>query len=86
MMVTKILITLLILAFIIIVIIAYACVSLSSRLNRVEEKPRGSDVALKNEFFCLAMNRPIKYLDYKDMPGCTPGKCQTCRLAVFRDL
>lgn len=39
-----------------------------------------------SEYFCLALNRPVKYLDFQDMPGCEPGKCKTCALAVFRDI
>ena len=59
---------------------------IKDRIIRSKEKKYFNESSFSNEFFCLAINRPIKYLDYKDMPGCSPGKCQTCRLAVFRDL
>ena len=59
---------------------------IKDRITRSKEKKHFNKSSFSNEFFCLAINRPIKYLDYKDMPGCSPGKCQTCRLAVFRDL
>lgn len=66
--------------------LAFLIAFIKVHITRSKEKKHFNKASFSNEFFCLAMNRPIKYLDYKDMPGCSPGKCQTCRLAVFRDL
>ena len=45
-----------------------------------------STTTFANELFCLAMNKPVKYITYDDMPDCFPDKCATCPLAVYRDL
>lgn len=74
--------------------IIVACVINAGRISREEEKQwevlikRNSppDIAKDSPLFCLAMNKPVRELDFKKMRGCSPYRCASCNLSVFRDL
>ena len=75
-------------------LIIVACVINAGRISREEEKlwetfNKGNnpyDIAKDSPLFCLAMNKPVRELDFKKMRGCSPNKCAYCNLSVFRDL
>lgn len=75
-------------------LIIVACVINAGRISREEEKQwevliKGNnppDTAKDSPLFCLAMNKPVRELDFKKMRGCSPSKCAYCNLSVFRDL
>lgn len=75
-------------------LIIVACVINAGRISREEEKRwetfnKGNnlpDDAKDSPLFCLAMNKPVRELDFKRMPGCSPHRCASCNLSVFRDL
>ena len=89
----------LLLLFLLLIIVA--CVINAGRISREEEKyqqmisqkwetiNKGNnpyDIAKDSPLFCLAMNKPVRELDFKKMRGCSPSKCAYCNLSVFRDL
>lgn len=75
-------------------LIIVACVINAGRISREEEKwwetfnkdNNLPDIAKDSPLFCLAMNKPVRELDFKKMRGCSPSKCAYCNLSVFRDL
>ena len=84
----KIIVILAIFALMSVVVMLYACVVASSRASRLEEQlyDKHEPQPIQDELFCMVMDKPLKYINYKDTPGCIPANCQTCPLAVFRDL
>ena len=79
-------------------LIIYAALRVSSMAERREERmlkmfeesmravKLNPNPAPPDDLFCLAANRPVKMVDFKRAPGCSPKKCSTCRMSVPIDL
>lgn len=75
-------------------LVLYSCLRVSSEPKKRAEysykqymSKRRDEVLDKNkDLFCLAANKPVAVLDFKNMSGCDPSKCMFCRMSTFVDL
>ena len=45
-----------------------------SELTPQEENP---------DIFCTLVNKPVAYVNFNELPKCTPAKCATCQRGVY---
>lgn len=75
-------------------LVLYSCLRVSSEAEKRAEytyrqymsKCKDETLDKSKDLFCLAVNKPVAVLDFKNMSGCEPEKCISCRMSTFIDL